>query len=126
MGANNPVWRGSANIPLSKFHQWKRNAEVRDLSWEITIDDVEAQWVKQGGKCALTGVVLVIASTAHLTARKAPHEVLCSLDRIDASQGYTRDNIQLVSWAVNRIKNNLSNDAFRELCRQVINHEAIR
>lgn len=31
-----------------------------------------------------------------------------SIDRIDSTKGYTRDNIQIISWKANSIKRNAS------------------
>jgi hypothetical protein len=37
-----------------------------------------------------------------------------SFDRIDSSLGYTRDNIQIISWKANRAKNNLTEEELKK------------
>ena len=39
-----------------------------------------------------------------------------SVDRIDSSSGYTKDNIQLVTVAVNHMKWNMNEETFLEMC----------
>ncbi len=38
-----------------------------------------------------------------------------SIDRIDSTQGYTPDNVVIVSWKVNRLKSNASLDEMRKM-----------
>ena len=38
-----------------------------------------------------------------------------SIDRIDSSKGYTKDNIMIISWQANFIKNNMSKDQIKHL-----------
>ena len=38
-----------------------------------------------------------------------------SIDRIDNSKGYTRDNIQIISWEANRLKSNVTADQARTM-----------
>lgn len=38
-----------------------------------------------------------------------------SIDRIDSSKGYTRDNVVFVSWRVNWLKGNASLDEMRKM-----------
>ena len=45
-----------------------------------------------------------------------------SLDRIDSNKDYTIDNIQWIDKDLQRLKNNLSEQRFIELCRRVINY----
>ena len=47
-----------------------------------------------------------------------------SLDRIDSSQGYTEDNVQLVCRIVNIMKNDLSVDEFVGWCKLIEVHNA--
>ena len=42
-----------------------------------------------------------------------------SVDRIDSNKDYSKDNIQLVGAIINRIKSDLSNDEFTEICNMV-------
>ena len=45
-----------------------------------------------------------------------------SLDRIDSTRGYTVDNIQWIHKDLNRMKWNLPNDYFINICTLVANH----
>ena len=38
-----------------------------------------------------------------------------SIDRIDSTQGYTPDNVVIVSWKVNRLKSNASLEEMRKM-----------
>lgn len=38
-----------------------------------------------------------------------------SLDRIDSSKGYTKDNVQIISFRANRLKQNISFDEIKRL-----------
>ena len=41
-----------------------------------------------------------------------PHPLSPSLDRIDPTRGYVRDNVRLVAWGANSARNNLSDAQF--------------
>jgi hypothetical protein len=60
----------------------------------------------QQGRCALSGIPF-----------DSDHKP--SIDRVDSLRGYLRDNVQLVTLEVNRMKTNLSQELFLELCNAV-------
>lgn len=99
----------------SWWQKYELSAKSRSLRWELTIDDGIACYVKQQGKCALTGVPLTcIGDFKDITA---------SLDRIDNAVGYIRDNIQFVHKDVNMMRGQLSMPRFLELCTAIANRE---
>lgn len=80
-----------------------------EVNWEYLFD----LWENQNGKCAYSGLSLSI-ETNH------PHTV--SLDRIDSDKGYERGNLQLLSFTVNRMKMDLNEEDFLEICGHVANN----
>lgn len=72
---------------------------------------------KQDNKCALSGIELDWDHTKS-GKRKCPNN-RASIDRIDSSRGYTRDNVQLLADIVNRIKSNYSQEDFIDMCVRV-------
>lgn len=46
-----------------------------------------------------------------------------SLDRIDNSKGYTKDNIRVVSWKVNSLKSNATADELIKVVLYMVTHE---
>jgi len=80
----------------------------------ITLDDLEKLWDDQNGLCALTNWELTKELGKGVVTTNA------SLDRIDSSKSYTKDNVQLVCRAVNVAKSDLSQGDFLNLCRAVI------
>ena len=47
-----------------------------------------------------------------------------SIDRIDSSAGYVAGNIQFVHKHINKMKNNLDEQCFIEMCKLVAFHKA--
>ena len=55
-----------------------------------------------------------------------PHGRNVSLDRIDSRINYSVGNVQLVCQDLNRMKHSLSEEAFAEYCRAVVQHKRPR
>lgn len=77
----------------------------------ITQQELYDVFMKQDGKCALSG--------ATLTTEKKTHNVL-SLDQIVAGNGYRVGNVQWVTWAVNRAKGDMTLPDFLSMCKSII------
>lgn len=113
-GSANPRWSGYGEIPANFFYIAKKGAFVREIDFNLTIEDVDRIWKEQRGICALTGIKLVMASRKNgLTA---------SLDRKNSSGAYSADNVQFVHKHVNLMKNHLDQDYFLEMCRAIVEH----
>lgn len=102
----NPAWKGFGTVPGKVFSKLKRDAEKRNLPFEITIEDIHNQYNQQKELCAFSGFPLVFGYDA-------------SVDRIDSSKGYTIDNIQIVHKDLNMMKRDMDNTDFILWCRAV-------
>ncbi|MBI4033825.1 hypothetical protein HY379_02380 [Candidatus Saccharibacteria bacterium] len=81
----------------------------------IIAEDILAQFLAQGGRCALSGQPLKFD-------RLDPAETKVSVDRIDSSLNYTADNVQLVTARINQMKNDMSQATFVKICLLVADH----
>lgn len=115
-GRDSYGYRGSANISGLLLCKWKRGATVRGIAWNITVAEVEALYVKQQGRCALTGRTLSFEKL---------HPDKISLDRIDSSKGYEAGNIQLTTALANRIKFTLDNGELTRFATAVIRQQSL-
>lgn len=107
-------------VAISTFNRIKNSAKKRGLNFSITKSFIDKLFIKQEGKCALSGVNIVLPenftelSTGFGTA---------SLDRIDSSKGYEKGNVQWVHKTINVMKQSLSDDELIEWCSLVYNHD---
>lgn len=92
------------------------HAKTRNIDVHITLQDLDNQWKKQSGVCAISGIPITVK-------KKNTERTSASVDRIDSSQGYTVENIQWVHKDINKIKLNLDLDYFIELCTRVAEHQ---
>lgn len=74
----------------------KQRAILKNREHSITLDDIKELYPKDG-KCPVFGFDLEFNSQGF-------RETSPSIDRIDSSKGYTKDNIQIISWKANRLK----------------------
>ncbi len=88
------------------FRDAKRHAKTSNRDFNITIDDLHMIYSHQNGKCALTGIFF-------------DEDNLPSLDRKDSYLGYVKENVQLVLISINRMKSDLDEKKFIELCKKI-------
>ncbi len=113
-GSNNPNWSGGNFIGSSLFTRIKRNAKIREIPFRIKMNHIEKLFDEQGGKCALTALPISFTDNT------------ASLDRIDSSKGYIKDNVQWVHKDVNRMKNEYDMNYFLNMCKLIVeNHKGI-
>ena len=106
------------NIPISHFNYIRREAIKRGLAFDITIQHLDEIFTQQNSKCTYSGdeIFFGIGKKDEQTA---------SLDRIDSSQGYVIGNVQWVHKAINRMKLDHSDTAFREWVRKIAANERL-
>lgn len=91
-------------------------AKARGIEFRLTREYVFGLLEAQAGRCALSGVEIGFAVGRQ---RHMHGGTTASLDRIDSGRGYVVGNVQWVHKDVNRMKSNLHQDRFIELCRCV-------
>ena len=113
--------KGTKNIKTVYFGVVKKNAAIRNLEFDITIEFMQELLEKQNFKCALTGEDIIMD---HLNTAKRGRNTwnTASLDRIDSSKGYTRDNVQWVHKQVNLIKQDLTEEELLYWCERIVSH----
>ncbi len=114
-GHRNGQWKGYKELSGRIVSHYKEIAELRNIKFKITAQDMWNQYVKQNMVCPYTGVELYLETKNSLL--RTP--INASLDRIDSKKHYTVDNIQWVLKKVNVIKNDLTHNEFIELCHLI-------
>lgn len=91
----------------------KRRAQKNNWDFNLTSKFLYQLFEKQNKKCALSGLDIKFSLNNERSKGTA------SLDRIDSSKGYVRDNVQWVHKDVNKMKNVFSNEYLIELCKNI-------
>jgi hypothetical protein len=78
------------------FNASKARARNKQREHTITVQDILNAWPPDN-KCPVFGFELEWNSTGF-------RETSPSIDRVDSTKGYTKENIQIISWKANRIK----------------------
>ena len=95
--------------------QAKKEITKNNINFEIDFNFFDELRRKCNDRCALTSIKLTWK----------PHCINTgSIDRINPEKGYEKDNIQITSWYVNFMKNNLPNDVAKQILEQIIAHNS--
>jgi hypothetical protein len=105
-------WKGCGKISKTYWSQIQKSAESRNLDFDITIEYIWDLFLKQYGKCALSGIRLTLG-------RKRQN---ASLDRINSKYGYTKNNVQWVHKDVNRMKWQFNEKYFLKFCKMITDY----
>jgi hypothetical protein len=88
-----------------------RTKKFNQVDLNIDEDYMYKMMNDQNRKCAVTGCEFVI---------EKQHPLCPSLDKIEPDKGYTKGNVQWLSWAANRAKGDLSSADFIEMCKRIV------
>lgn len=105
-GKDSPCWTGYEEISGHQWWEIKKGARIRDLHFNLSIQEAWQKFINQEKRCALTGESLEMRRNA-------------SLDRIDSSKGYSAENIQWLTKKINVMKWDLPQEEFLALCKKV-------
>lgn len=111
------AWSGFGEISKTFMYRIQRNAKMRDIPCEVSIEYLWALYEEQDGKCALTGVDITFAKRTRDIGD-------ASLDRKDSDKGYLEGNVQWVHKDVNLMKMDFPEDRFIELCKLVADNHS--
>ena len=111
---------GYKDISGCYFKKMKKGAAIRNLTFEITIEDIWEVYEKQGKKCYYTGLPI----SFYYNSANKPEKQTASVDRIDSKLGYTKDNIQIVHKCINQMKQIFTDVEFISFCNLIaLNHK---
>lgn len=101
------------------FRVCRRNAGQRGIPFELTLTDFMALIERSGGRCEVSGIPFSDEKVGSATRR--PYMV--SIDRIDATQGYTVENVRLVCCIVNYAMMDWGEQPLRYLVQMMSNEQ---
>lgn len=101
---------------FTPYKYYMKLVKQRFKDYDITLEDLHNQWEKQKGICPYSGIKLKLST--HSNILKNPITT-ASLDRVDSSKGYLKDNIQFVSRSINFMKGEMSHKETIQLCKLI-------
>jgi len=107
-------WNGYKLINGGHWNRIVKQAEKRGISVEITIQDIWELFEKQGGRCGLTNLPLILMPGSSDRLKQT-----ASLDRIDSSKGYIKGNLSWIHKQLNMIKWEYTEEYFKEMCSKI-------
>jgi hypothetical protein len=89
----------------------RKSAQHRHIVFSITEEEIEEKLRGSGNKCAVTGITFSLRKEPGIRIRPW----MPSLDRIDASKGYTNENCRIVCASVNLALNQFGEGMFYKI-----------
>jgi len=99
------------DIPRGQWGRIERGAAKRSIPFDLTPQQVQDLFTKQGSKCALSGIPLVFHRDA-------------SIDRLDNLRGYSIGNVRIVHNYVNMLRGPRDDATLIRWCRLIADHNS--
>jgi len=93
------------------LHRSKRG----ELDFNLEILDLYKQLQQP---CPKTGITFVLNNKGQNIGNRNPYSP--SIDKIDPTKGYTKDNCRIVCWWYNVTKQRYSDEEVLNLCKQIV------
>lgn len=79
----------------------------------------------KSGKCEVTGIKFQVGNRNHKAKNTIRNPYVPSIDRIDSSQPYRKDNVQMVVFMYNVCKSRFEHEDVVRFCQAVIDSEKL-
>jgi len=112
-GKDSPFFKGVGDIGFTFWNTVKKNAKLRNIDFDITLEYVWDLFLKQEKRCALSGVDITFGKSNY-------DETTASLDRIESNKGYCDGNVQWVHKTVNFMKHDLTEENLLYFCKNIV------
>jgi len=109
-------YKGFNDISGKYWNVVIKGAEIRNLEFNIKIEDVWDIYINQNKKCYFSDLPIEFIRNFKKSVSQS-----ASIDRIDSSRGYTIDNIQIIDKNYQDLKWNLTNNEFINWCYLISN-----
>ena len=111
-----PTYRSAYSL----YHASKLRSQEKGIEFDLTVELIHGLILK--GMCPRTGFKFEIENKGSDYSNRSPYTP--SIDKINPSKGYTKDNIQVVCWWYNFAKQRYTDREVLELCKAVVNHNS--
>lgn len=113
-------WIGE-NLVQSRVLAAKHRAIRKNIEFDLDIEYINNLLIIQDFKCKYSGQILETTYDNIDDNENRVNKNIISIDRIDPSKGYVKNNIALVTGAINIMKNDLSEDEFIYIIKSINN-----
>ena len=115
-------WRQKClNYPNIMFGRAVANARSRaakkGLPFELTRDEIMIMFEEQNGRCFYSYIKLNVVKS---DASRTHDPFKMSLDCVDPSLGYVKDNVVWCAYCVNALKLKMSKESMIDVCRSIV------
>lgn len=92
---------------LEKIILERARKRAKKYGWDFDLDESD---IRIPEYCPILGLKLEVSTGKQGGAHNSP-----SLDRIDPRRGYTKDNVMVISWRANSLKNDATFEEIKAL-----------
>ena len=90
----------------------------KGLNFDLTPEYLMELYKKQKGVCYYSGIKMEIAIKGYIDNTNT-----LSVDRVDSSRGYTKDNVVLCCDSINTMKMKLETSNFLDICKTIVAYQ---
>jgi hypothetical protein len=108
----------------SPFRYFVRKARSRKHDYDIDVAYLKELWEEQDGKCALSGLKMILPKNGEVWEKDKENPWKPSLDRIDSDKGYLKGNVRFTCYIGNMCKQRWPDNTVYEFCKEVAKNMA--
>jgi len=90
----------------------KTRAKLKNIEYNLDKDFLKELYIKQNGLCYYSNIPLKLSDY--------PDPATLSVDRIDPTKGYTKDNVVLCANCINMLKGSMNLNEFKDILNFII------
>ncbi len=123
-GNQHPQFNGYKNLAGYYLSSIRCRARKLNIEYNVSKEFLWNLFERQNRKCNISGVEITLCDSIK---NKKTNKMLqtASLDRIDSTRGYTKDNVQWLHKVVNKMKLNMTDNEFIEWCKLITKNKNI-